>query len=633
MLQENETRKNILYYATLFVIIAVSYTFYASANYPLLSSDDALNVLMAHYYEFPEDLYCWGQDRGGTVIPFFSQVFIHGFGMPAIDAVSVSNYLILALGFIGFSSLLEQRGSRILFALIWFLPFQRFVDLTRFPIGVQYSFIAFAIFLIARISFTGRSYLYWKNHLLLFAVTLVFGLAIWASDLSIICIAILLFSLLVHQYLTQKTLRVRPEILFYGITGGVLMTLFLVYAKSHAAHRTGHFASVNSWNEILRGLTIIRDAFAHVLSFRDKDLLTSIYTWLAPVLLVLLAVLALRKKVKIAPGQRRFFRYLVLDCCGILGVILLSHWVLINRMGRWYFVATYITLAMIVLIALENIDLPARKRRAIRMFAALIIVIGSGSTFYNMKYVTAGTLRPTADLVGEFKQLGEIGIIAEFWNAYRSSCPNPETIKATPHDHSDVRKQFLVDEVFAQPKLYVIRDSWMKRFPDTLRQFGVKLARAGEPFFMGGCHICRYERVLLGRTFRLPELKTDTSLIALEHGKPVVRATMDKESARDKYVISGPYCTLLPGKYTVRYYVKADRFQNDGPFAMLNVTADYAGTELGKKELFPRDAVAGKYRFYSVDLTIKKRVSNVEFLFLNKGSADVILDKIELIER
>lgn len=96
------------------------------------------------------------------------------------------------------------------------------------------------------------------------------------------------------------------------------------------------------------------------------------------------------------------------------------------------------------------------------------------------------------DVVDDFKQLGEIGIIADFWNSYIISCPDPELIIATPHDQSGVRNQKIVEMVFERKNIYVIKDMWMKTFPDTLEQFGHVLLKDGNQFRLGRCYVCKY---------------------------------------------------------------------------------------------------------------------------------------------
>lgn len=101
-----------------------------------------------------------------------------------------------------------------------------------------------------------------------------------------------------------------------------------------------------------------------------------------------------------------------------------------------------------------------------------------------------------AKVLDEFQHMGKIGVISEYWNSYVTSCINPELIKATPHDQTyAVRNMQIVDEVFAQPNIYVIRDMWMDSFPDSLTQFNRTLTRSGNEFKMGDCFVCKYDLV------------------------------------------------------------------------------------------------------------------------------------------
>jgi len=103
----------------------------------------------------------------------------------------------------------------------------------------------------------------------------------------------------------------------------------------------------------------------------------------------------------------------------------------------------------------------------------------------------AKSLKPKVEYVGEFKKFGKIGIIGDFWNSYIISCSDPEMIKATAHDISNVRSEFLVDMVFERKNLYIIKDVWMNTFPDTLEQFGYVLLKSGKQFRLSGFDVCK----------------------------------------------------------------------------------------------------------------------------------------------
>lgn len=631
-LRENDNRARLLFVTAICMIIIVSYSFYASSNYPLLNSDDGMAILMAHYFELPRDVYCWGQDRLGSLIPLMSQGFMKGFGASAMTAVSLSNYLVLILGYIGFSSLIKSRYGKLVFALIWFFPFQRFIDLTRYTIGVEYSLIAFAIFLILKLQFENKSFFYWKNHLLLIAINIVFGAAIWASDLSIVTITILLFVLYIYHFIRKRTLIIRKEVLLYTIAGAVGWTYLILLAKSYAVAKTEDFASLNGFGEMLEGLSIMFQSTFEVMFYSEKDLFTTLYTWLAPIFIGVVTLLIIRKKIRVSPEQRKWVTFLLLDFCLVMGVILLSRWVLINEMGRRYFVASYITMSLLVVILVENAVLSKRYKQFLKAGLLAVVIVGAISPIYNMQFVNGKSLRSMKSVSKEFTQLGDIGLIGAYWNAYRISCAYPETIVATPDDLSDVKNRELVPLVFAQPKLYVVRDGWMTSFPDTMIQFRIPLKRVGREQIVGGHHIQQYKRLSLSKTYRLPEIHTPNEAFIETNGATSVVHVKPVPEAKDQFILSGPNCTLVPGDYTVKYKIKGKGPESDTLVGQLILSAEYGQIPIGQRDLKSSELSADEFRFFELKFHLKAFTFNVEFLFKNIGNAELVIESVELIE-
>lgn len=631
-LQENDNRARLLFVTAICVIIVVSYSFYASSNYPLLNSDDGMAILMAHYFELPRDVYCWGQDRLGSLIPLMSQGFMKGFGASAMTAVSLSNYLILILGYIGFSSLIKTRYGKLIFALIWFFPFQRFIDLTRYTIGVEYSLIAFAIFLILKLNFENKSFFYWKNHALLLAINLVLGAALWASDLSIVTITILLLVLYISHFMRKRTVVIRKEVVLYTVGGIVGWTCFILLAKSYAVAKTEDFASLNGITEMLQGLSIMFRSTFDVMLYNEQDFFTTLYTWLAPVFIGVITVLIIRKKITVSPDQRKWVTFLLLDFCLVMGVILLSRWVLINEMGRRYFVASYITMSLLIVILVENTVLTQRYKQLLKTGLLVVVLVGAISPIYNMRFVEGKTLRSMKSVSNEFTQLGDIGLIAAYWNSYRISCAFPETIIATPDDLSDVKNRDLVPLVFAQPKLYVVRDGWMTSFPDTMIQFKIPLKRVGTEKIVGGHHIQQYKRLSLSKVYRLPELHTSNeSFLETRETGQVIHVKPAPETA-DQFVLSGPNCTLVPGNYRVRYKISGTAAVSDTTVGQLIVSAEYGQISIGQRDVKANELSPDEFRFFEVHFHLKEFTFNVEFLFKNAGNAELIIEAVELVE-
>lgn len=474
-------------------IILLSFFWYSSLRYPLLNSDDALNILMAHDYHFPDSLYCWGQDRGGTLIPLLSQIFIKGFHSSAILAVSLSNYLILILGYFALSSLLKTRFSKLVFCVAWFLPFQRFIDLLRFPIGVEYSIIAIIIFIITRIQKNiekqGGKYRL-KQHLHISCIIILSALSIWVSDLSLINLSILLVVLLFYSN-KQRCKRVLLIPIIYVILGGVFCFLCVYFAKYSTATKTSGYIALNNLYEVKEALQIIFISIKEVLLFKNGEFLISTYTYLLILFVLFSIAFILKNKITGKLLSNPWFSFFLLDFCAVFFVILLSSWVLANQMGRWYFCSSYIALSFVIL---KGIEMFPQKRSTFILKIGLTIIVGIGalSPIYSMKYIYPKRLTPQVKVSAEFLSLGEIGIIAEYWNSYINSCPAPDKIMVTPHDKSDVKNPVFVEKVFTQPKLYIIKDMWMDTFPDTLHQFGRTLLKKGDAFIIANSNVCEY---------------------------------------------------------------------------------------------------------------------------------------------
>ena len=88
-------------------IVFVSYHVYSpsSSPWPFISSDVAIYPLMAYHLTL-WDLYYWGQDRTGSIIPFLAAIPVKGFGLDAVDAVTWVTNALLLVGWAGMAILL-----------------------------------------------------------------------------------------------------------------------------------------------------------------------------------------------------------------------------------------------------------------------------------------------------------------------------------------------------------------------------------------------------------------------------------------------------------------------------------------------------------------------------------------------
>lgn len=619
--------KKISYYVSLLAIIVISYFLYSSRFFPLLNSDDALNILMTFYYRLPHDFYCWGQDRGGTLIPLISQVFHRIFGFSAVNSVSLSNYLLLILGYVGFSSLFRNKYIKILFALVWFLPPARFIDLARYPIGVQYSLIGFAIFLINKVNFWREQKV--VNHILMLSAVLVLIISVWVSDLAVVSITALLFTLIFFHFQNNRNFRFRWPVYLYTIVGIIGGFFFIWYAKSFATDVTNGYTSVNNLDTFFKAILILgRETFS-VLTFQNKELLFSFYVWGVIISVTFLLFSYQKQTFRILRSRQRWVVFFTFDFVSVLGVILLSRWVYYNGMGRWYFVSSYISFFMIILILLDNLGAHPKKQ-VIKLALFFTIITGSLSSVHFMNYIWPKTLKSKIDVRAELLALGEVGIIGEFWNSYISACPDPSKIIATAHDKSVVRSQELVDEVFEQPKLYVIKDMWLKSFPDTMEQFGYLLVKKGDSLNIADCFLNEYVKVKRNQEIPLAKFLYNPGVVP---GNNKLLILQDSVGLKNNYVIWGPNLDLGIGNFVVRYKLNMENVTGNKAIAKFDVTTDYGSSVLISKELKSEDWPQIENGSFDVEFSCSKRVRNVEFRILYYGNADLIIDKLELIEK
>jgi len=307
----------LIYYLTLGIIILISFFCYSSRYYPLLNSDDAISVLMAHYYKLPNDFYCWGQDRGGTLIPMISQVFIKLFNCSALMAVSLSNYLILILGYIGFSSLLRTRFNKILFALILFLPFQRFIDVLRFPIGVEYCLIAFAIFSFNKLDRDAR-FVSPRNIILLFGTITFLIAAVWMSDLALVSISILFFVWFIFDYWKNTKSPYSYSVMTFCTLGIIFGYLFITYARGFSTVKAHEYFNLNNFESMKKAAWLVKKALADVFNYNTKEIAVTAFAYLCTLFLTLLLVFIIRKKEITGLLKNKWISFFAMDAVVVL---------------------------------------------------------------------------------------------------------------------------------------------------------------------------------------------------------------------------------------------------------------------------------------------------------------------------
>ncbi|MBA3705795.1 MAG: hypothetical protein H0W84_07800, partial [Bacteroidetes bacterium] len=194
-------------YTIIGLIFLLSFYFYSSLFYPILNSDNGASILMVYYFKLPNDLYFWGQDRAGSLIPLIGQIFNKILNFSALQSEAITHYLILLLGFLAFSTFLKSYFYKIIFAIIWFFPPMRLIDVTQFYYGIHYSIIAIACYLFVYYKKEKIQNSPLKRHLILSSITILLIVAVWVSDMALVSVFLLLM-IQVYFYLKENKLTV-----------------------------------------------------------------------------------------------------------------------------------------------------------------------------------------------------------------------------------------------------------------------------------------------------------------------------------------------------------------------------------------------------------------------------------------
>ena len=620
------------YYLILGVLIIFPFFNFSAQFYPLLNSDMAVNILMTPGFTIPGDLYFWGQDHGGSLVPMIAQVLCVTYHFPPILAVSLVQYLILIAGFFALATLLKERSLRIALALIWFFPAWHFLDHVLSLFGLQMSLIAVSIYFLNRLAqaFTMRARAVWLT-----VACFTFFLAAWVSDLAVFSILALIIGFAIFRRETISRLFTRDffkdirRLLLPGITllWLILGTACILYAKSRAVRvELYHHNFLNSFWELITALKIIFRGLFQVLTFASGNMPESIYTWSILIGVPWIFFLTKRKKDPVHPfTQQRWLVFFFINGIVTLILLVISHWVFINGMNSKYFTIVYISFWVALLLYIQAHGSRNRALRLVLLF--IIIVSGAFSSFY--KFYIPGRIPPRAEELDEINSLGYAGLIADYKNAYVLAAPDPNHIKATPYENDHVRNMYTATEVFKQPHIYLVKDVLKSSFPDTLNQFGHILVRKGKMFHLAGYSLCQYSPLVLNEEFTWAEMKYQGIVCHDRDARNGQSVRPGPGFDKSKHFVFGPFISLSAGRVVVRFRMKASENLSTGRLAFLDISADYGKTILGSRMILPADfGRINAYQDFDVPLELTKRYDGIEFRILYLGKADLSFDRV-----
>ncbi len=523
-----------IYLFALIAVVLTSVRLYSGWFTPILNSDNAVHVLMAQDFSFPEDLYYWGQDRRGSFEPALASLILNGLALFGYSAsplflLSIVQFSLIAIAFFCLSQFLKRRLSKLIFALIWFLPpmwFQSLLMLAQ-PYYAQLAFLGLGLRGIVRLEKKSIYPAQVSNKIsaqslcLISIIVISFFCALWISDLS----AFLLLGLCGHlgvSYLSSRKgstatkgnhwrfslrniLEARHGKAFVAIAIWTTICIcFLNFAKQNSVVTDSYQVLFTTRHELLTSLSRIVNRLWPILTFRADNFFLSFS------LLGLIAVLpsSLRSIWRI---ERRkgwiealsSWKIFFLGCsCFLFVFLLVSKWVYLNDTFARYFALPFIVGSLALLMGLED-----SPRSYGRPASYVLLLLAFCSTLGFPTYLgPLNVATPVREKLVGFRDLQNSAFIGDYWTAYLICSVAPDVLSCTPHDKSVVRCPDCVDEVLSEDRsrLYLVRNAWFKRFPNEISQFDRRLVRSGSPRTIGGYVLAPYRIDGLTNDVRTP---------------------------------------------------------------------------------------------------------------------------------
>jgi len=586
---------------------------------------------MLHDFRFPQDLYFWGQDRVGSIIPVLGQIPHKSVGISAIWSETIVHSFILILGYLAFATFLKTRFSRLAFAIVWFLPISPFLGLVRYSFGLQYSLMAIGIFAISRYLNLHMPDKKMQSLAWMSIAWLAFTSAIWITDSAVVTVGVVL----VFAFYSMSKRGIGISVFEYSsiIVGSTLSAYIIYLMKSHAVVSSGYIYNTvlfNSPAEFWSSVIMLVHYLGEVITFSYHEFFISTYACLLLLVLLISGFLVFKRLVSNEKAELDVAKLFIADGILSLFLILISNWAFLNELAQRYFVGVYISFWLAFLIWLDS-RMVNQYTRLVKSIVSLALTVGIVSIIYGFAYVYPKSLTSKLSIVSELNELGEIGIIAEYWNAYSSSVANPEQIIAIPHEYAEQKNPDRVNLAFAQPRLFLIRDMWLDTFPERIVQFGRHLIRSGDEFRIGGSWLCEYKITPFDMMFKATDmlfLKDSEHILTSEAGGLSI---VDNTELHNIFVVYGPKISVPEGDFSVEFKMRLESSTTGLSFARLEVSAEHGEVILAEKNIGESDFIhSNTEQLIVLTFNTQEPREGVEFRVYFEGGASFILESVHI---
>lgn len=484
-------KDNLLLHATLAAIVIISFILFAPCNYTRYNSDHAIQTLMSSRFTLPRDVYYWGQNRLGSLLPMITWLLFKLTGLHPLYLISFVLYVFVLVPTILIARFISDRWLIVLLFIAVFFPSNENVALL-YP-GHPYSgeylcgvLFIFFLFKARGVLIAGGSGVRLLVHLSISVV--FFMLGIWLSEFS----ALLVLIPLLFLCFERKTFRL---ILDRKILGPIILaslvyialTTFLFFRIKHIAvpdkeYDHAFFFDAHSIAEELR---FLGHRILDALLFRDHFIYENIFYYIF-VPLTIVALLVSRKRKEPRPAA------IALLLTALAGFILLffSTWNFRSQICSRYYGPVYFLTVFGLLLFMDKRTsgwLPKFFTGAYTVF--MILYLAYFFRTYNDP--------PPFKRYAGFRDLPQGTLIAGYWDVYAICSVAYDNLRPVPFDGDPFRNSFDKRKCLASRNFYFINNDDLKgkMINGCIDQLNHRFKFTGQTYRCGNYEVMRFGKV------------------------------------------------------------------------------------------------------------------------------------------
>ncbi len=496
---------SILYWIGVLFVVCFSFLYYAPCNYALYNSDHAIHVLMAADFQLPRDLYYWGQDRLGSLLPMCAHWLGYILPIHPLYLCSIVQYLFLGTGFLILSSFLQNRPLKIALCALIFLPVNEYngLILIGHPYASQlFAGSLFAFFLVRLrrhilMQEINDSHAFIKATVLGLGAVLFFLLGIWASEFSAVLAVLPLFYLAFDKELRDrilKQLRSAWFLLSAGLSvlapGGAVVLYKWMKGSALVTDDIYQKQFIDNGADLAKNFGFFMERLKTTLLFRDPFPFENLFNWTLLVLgFTMIAAFFLKKRMQ-RPGLARQINFLLL--MSILSCIALffSTWNLRSSFCPRYFIPVYVTFCFALFLFLDG----GAFKKIVAAVVSVYFVLNGLAYCYNN--VISKKLPGPFEAYAEFNKLPEGTLIGDYWDVYRINSIALH-LKSIPYETQTVRNLEFREDVLKNRTFYFL-DKWPwppGGLRDTIIEYRYFFKNSGVKYQCAGTEVRAYAKL------------------------------------------------------------------------------------------------------------------------------------------